>query len=118
MSTTTQTTSTTATPAQQVTPELRRWIIAQAEAGCLPEDVVKAMVASGWHEDRNPRCSQGDVFTSVGAGVQAPPGIDRGHSDGLRVSRRKQGHRARPTIACGGHHHHALAVGCIHSLLQ
>ena len=50
MSTTTQTTSTT-TPVQQVTPELRRWIIAQAEAGCLPEDVVKAMVASGWHED-------------------------------------------------------------------
>ncbi len=50
MSTTTQTTSTT-TPVQQVTPELRRWIIAQAEAGCLPEDVVKAMVASGWHEN-------------------------------------------------------------------
>jgi prolyl 4-hydroxylase len=51
MSTSTETTSTTATPVQQVTPELRRWIIAQAEAGCLPEDVVKAMVASGWHED-------------------------------------------------------------------
>jgi hypothetical protein len=50
MSTNTQTTSTT-TPVQQITPELRRWIIAQAEAGCLPEDVVKAMVASGWHED-------------------------------------------------------------------
>ena len=44
-------TTTTATPVQQVTPELRRWIIAQAEAGCVPEDVVKAMVASGWHED-------------------------------------------------------------------
>ena len=51
MSTPTETTSTAATPVQQVTPELRRWIIAQAEAGCLPEDVVKAMVASGWHED-------------------------------------------------------------------
>lgn len=50
MSSTDQTTSTT-TPVQQVTPELRRWIIAQAEAGCQPEDVVKAMVASGWHED-------------------------------------------------------------------
>jgi prolyl 4-hydroxylase len=36
---------------QQVTPELRRWIIEQAEAGCLPEDVLKAMVASGWKED-------------------------------------------------------------------
>lgn len=36
---------------QAVTPALRRWIIDQAEAGCLPEDVVKAMIASGWHED-------------------------------------------------------------------
>jgi prolyl 4-hydroxylase len=36
---------------QTVTPELRRWIVEQAEAGCLPEDVVKAMIASGWHED-------------------------------------------------------------------
>jgi prolyl 4-hydroxylase len=45
------TSQTTTTPVQQVTPELRRWIIAQAETGCLPEDVVKAMVASGWHEE-------------------------------------------------------------------
>ena len=36
---------------QAVTPALRRWIVEQAEAGCLPEDVVKAMIASGWHED-------------------------------------------------------------------
>jgi prolyl 4-hydroxylase len=51
MSSTSSIDSTAATPVQQVTPELRRWIIAQAEAGCLPEDVVKAMVTSGWHED-------------------------------------------------------------------
>jgi prolyl 4-hydroxylase len=36
---------------QVVTEELRQWIVAQAQAGCMPEDVVKAMVASGWHED-------------------------------------------------------------------
>jgi prolyl 4-hydroxylase len=36
---------------QPVTEELRQWIVAQAQAGCLPEDVVKAMVASGWRED-------------------------------------------------------------------
>src|SRR3954469_19380891 len=41
--------STTST--QPVTAELRRWIIAQAEAGCRPEDVVAAMVKSGWDED-------------------------------------------------------------------
>lgn len=41
----------TATTPQAVTEELRQWIVAQAQAGCMPEDVVKAMVASGWHED-------------------------------------------------------------------
>lgn len=37
--------------AQTVTPELRRWIIDQAEAGCRPQDVIDSMKASGWHED-------------------------------------------------------------------
>ncbi|WP_425258511.1 2OG-Fe(II) oxygenase [Rubrivivax sp. RP6-9] len=41
---------TTATT-QTVTDELRRWIIAQAEAGCRPEDVVAAMMHSGWDEN-------------------------------------------------------------------
>jgi len=48
---TSATTPATAAATQLITPELRRWIIAQAEAGCLPEDVVAAMVSSGWHED-------------------------------------------------------------------
>jgi prolyl 4-hydroxylase len=43
--------STHAAAVQTVTPELRRWIIEQAEAGCRPADVVQAMVTSGWHED-------------------------------------------------------------------
>lgn len=33
-----------------ITPELRRWVVAQAEAGRRPEDVVAAMRASGWPE--------------------------------------------------------------------
>lgn len=37
--------------AQSITPELRRWIIDQAEAGCRPQDVIEAMKASGWGED-------------------------------------------------------------------
>ena len=37
--------------AQVVTEDLRRWIIAQAEAGCLPADVLAAMCTSGWTED-------------------------------------------------------------------
>jgi prolyl 4-hydroxylase len=36
---------------QGVTDELRRWIVAQAEAGCRPDDVLAAMHKSGWHED-------------------------------------------------------------------
>lgn len=86
MSTNTQTTTTT-TPVQQITPELRRWIIAQAEAGCLPEDVVKAMVASGWHEDvaldameqtlRNHLASLREAVPGGGSSVPAPQ-IDDG----------------------------------------
>ena len=36
---------------QQVTLELRQWIIAQAQAGHKPEAVLEAMRASGWQED-------------------------------------------------------------------
>ena len=43
-------TTTTAT-AQAITPELRRWIVEQAEAGCRPQDVIEAMKTSGWAED-------------------------------------------------------------------
>jgi prolyl 4-hydroxylase len=42
--------STTGTQ-QQVTPELRKWIVEQAEAGHSAESVLKAMLASGWTED-------------------------------------------------------------------
>jgi prolyl 4-hydroxylase len=42
--------STTRTP-QQVTPELRQWIIEQAESGHPADSVLKAMLASGWTED-------------------------------------------------------------------
>ena len=36
---------------QHVTPELRQWIIAQAQAGHQPEGVLEAMRASGWQHD-------------------------------------------------------------------
>jgi prolyl 4-hydroxylase len=35
---------------QRITPELRSWIVAQAEEGFGPEAVLKAMLASGWQE--------------------------------------------------------------------
>jgi prolyl 4-hydroxylase len=36
---------------QLITPELRQWIVAQAQAGHQPEAVLAAMKASGWQED-------------------------------------------------------------------
>ena len=36
--------------AQLVTPELRRWIIEQAQTGCQPETLLASMRASGWDE--------------------------------------------------------------------
>ena len=36
---------------QHITDDLRRWIVAQTEAGCRTEDVLAAMHASGWAED-------------------------------------------------------------------
>ncbi len=36
---------------QPVTPELRAWILEQAQAGVQPEAVLASMVASGWRED-------------------------------------------------------------------
>lgn len=37
--------------AQQVTPELRQWIVAQASAGQPPDLVLKSMMESGWEEE-------------------------------------------------------------------
>lgn len=36
---------------QAVTPELRQWIIEQAQAGCQPDAVLAAMRSSGWDEE-------------------------------------------------------------------
>lgn len=36
---------------QPITPELRRWIVEQAQAGHGAEAVLKSMLASGWEED-------------------------------------------------------------------
>jgi prolyl 4-hydroxylase len=37
--------------AQQITPELRQWIVAQAQAGHTPESVLQSMRSSGWDEE-------------------------------------------------------------------
>ncbi|WKB55377.1 2OG-Fe(II) oxygenase [Eleftheria terrae] len=37
--------------AQQITPQLRQWIIEQATAGHTPDSVLQAMLDSGWQEE-------------------------------------------------------------------
>jgi len=36
---------------QTITPQLRKWIVDQAQAGLSAESVLKSMLASGWNED-------------------------------------------------------------------
>ncbi len=36
---------------QQITPQLRQWIVDQAQSGHPPETVLQSMLASGWDED-------------------------------------------------------------------
>ncbi len=36
---------------QQITPQLRQWIVEQAQAGHAADAVLKSMLASGWQED-------------------------------------------------------------------
>jgi len=43
--------SSTTPTRQQITPELRKWIVDQAQAGHSAESVLKSMLASGWSED-------------------------------------------------------------------
>ena len=42
---------TSASPAQAITPELRRWIVEQAQAGQGASAVLQSMLAAGWAED-------------------------------------------------------------------
>ena len=67
------------TPAQSVSDELCRWIVAQAEAGCRPEDVVAAMVKSGWDEHVALAALEATLRERVGAVAEAreslPPGV-------------------------------------------
>jgi prolyl 4-hydroxylase len=51
---------------QQITPELRKWIVEQAQGGHSADAVIKAMLASGWDED---------------VAVQAMESTLRGHLD-------------------------------------
>ena len=62
---------------QAVTPELRQWIISQAEAGCRPQDVIEAMKTSGWNEDVAAKAMEQSLREHLATlpedGVELPP---------------------------------------------
>jgi prolyl 4-hydroxylase len=66
------------TATQTVTEELRRWIVAQAQAGCKPEDMLASMQASGWGESVAVEALEQTLrahLDSVAAERQLPPGV-------------------------------------------
>ncbi|WPB56020.1 2OG-Fe(II) oxygenase [Xylophilus sp. GOD-11R] len=76
--TTTDTPSTT----QAVTPELRRWIIDQAEAGFAAPVILQAMIDAGWREDTAAHAMEATLrshlaqATGNGTGSDMPDGVE------------------------------------------
>ncbi|WP_137894827.1 2OG-Fe(II) oxygenase [Ramlibacter sp. 2FC] len=63
---------------QQITPELRQWIVAQAEAGHSAEAVLQSMRASGWDEDVAVQAMEDSLRDHLEARAQAqglPPAV-------------------------------------------
>jgi prolyl 4-hydroxylase len=69
---------------QLITPELRKWIVEQAEAGHSVEAVLDAMKASGWDEDVALQAMQEVMSSKVATAHVAPgkrlPGLAAGGS--------------------------------------
>jgi prolyl 4-hydroxylase len=58
---------------QSITPALRQWIIAQAEAGYAPDVVLKSMRDSGWSEDVAVEAMESTLSAHLEARKQALP---------------------------------------------
>jgi prolyl 4-hydroxylase len=59
--------------AQAITPQLRQWIVEQAQAGCTPESVLKAMRDAGWQESVAMQAMEESLASHLrGQGLQLP----------------------------------------------
>jgi prolyl 4-hydroxylase len=56
---------------QHITPELRKWIVEQAQAGHQAEAVLQSMLASGWQEDVAVEAMESTLRTHLEAQAQA-----------------------------------------------
>lgn len=63
---------------QVITPELRRWILEQAEAGVSPEQTLAAMRSSGWEDPVSIRALEETLRKSLGLSPNEDPSVPRG----------------------------------------
>ena len=63
---------------QVITPELRRWILEQAEAGVSPEQTLAAMRSSGWEDPVSIRALEETLKRSLGLTPDLDPSLPRG----------------------------------------
>jgi prolyl 4-hydroxylase len=64
---------------QQITPQLRQWIVEQAQAGHQPEAVLQSMLASGWSEDVAVEAMESTLrghLEQTAAASGLPPSVD------------------------------------------
>ena len=85
--------------AQPVTPDLRQWILAQVNAGHLPDAIVKSMLASGWSEPVALQALEDTLRThlveraaaadaTLPAGVPVPEPVGAAQNNGFRLNDR------------------------------
>ena len=85
--------------AQHVTPDLRQWILAQVNAGHLPDAIVKSMLASGWSEPVALQALEDTLRThlveraaaadaTLPAGVPVPEPVGAAQNNGFRLNDR------------------------------
>jgi prolyl 4-hydroxylase len=84
---------------QNVTEELRRWIVSQAEAGCRPEDIIAAMVKSGWDED----VALDALETTLRERLDAVAAARSAIPHGIKVPELPPAYSARPNVDVDGH---------------
>ena len=83
---------------QHVTPDLRQWILAQVNAGHLPDAIVKSMLASGWSEPvalqaledtlRTHLVERATADATLPVGVPVPEPIGAAQNNGFRLNDR------------------------------
>jgi prolyl 4-hydroxylase len=61
--------------AQNITPELRQWIVAQAEAGFAAPVILQSMVDAGWREDTAAQAMESTLRSHLSATPAAAPAI-------------------------------------------